>query len=91
MLKVGPGLTFALREGLFALAAIEDQLVPAGDRSHVVDEIERVMLADPGRAAPLPTTYSATATGDLWHVNQLDRDLSDSTPATTAVSIMPTV
>lgn len=41
-----------------------------------------VMLADPGRAAPLPTSYSATATGDLWHVNQLDRDLSDSTPAT---------
>ena len=26
VLKVGPGLTFALREGLFALAAIEDQL-----------------------------------------------------------------
>jgi D-tagatose-1,6-bisphosphate aldolase subunit GatZ/KbaZ len=49
VLKVGPGLTFALREGLFALAAIEDQLVPGGERSHVIDEIERVMLADPGR------------------------------------------
>jgi D-tagatose-1,6-bisphosphate aldolase subunit GatZ/KbaZ len=49
VLKVGPGLTFALREGLFALAAIEDQLVPADERSHVIDEIERVMLGDPGR------------------------------------------
>jgi D-tagatose-1,6-bisphosphate aldolase subunit GatZ/KbaZ len=49
VLKVGPGLTFALREGLFALAAIEEQLVPAALRSHLVDEIERVMLADPGR------------------------------------------
>ena len=49
VLKVGPGLTFALREGLFALASIEDQLVPGGERSQVIDEIERVMLADPGR------------------------------------------
>jgi D-tagatose-1,6-bisphosphate aldolase subunit GatZ/KbaZ len=49
VLKVGPGLTFALREGLFALAAIEDQLVPDGERSHVIDEIEHVMLADPDR------------------------------------------
>ncbi len=46
VLKVGPGLTFALREGLFALAAIEDQLVPEG-RSHLLEVIERVMLADP--------------------------------------------
>jgi D-tagatose-1,6-bisphosphate aldolase subunit GatZ/KbaZ len=49
VLKVGPGLTFALREGLFALAAIEDQLVPEEDRSHLLDVIERVMLAAPGR------------------------------------------
>ena len=27
ILKIGPGLTFALREALFALAAIEDELV----------------------------------------------------------------
>ncbi len=30
VLKVGPGLTFALREALFALAAIEDELVAGG-------------------------------------------------------------
>ena len=30
VLKVGPGLTFALREALFALAAIEDELIARG-------------------------------------------------------------
>lgn len=49
VLKVGPGLTFALREGLFALAAIEDQLVPESDRSRLVEVIEERMLASPGR------------------------------------------
>ncbi len=29
ILKVGPALTFALREALFALAAIEEEIVPA--------------------------------------------------------------
>ena len=48
VLKVGPGLTFALREGLFALAAIEDQLVADG-RSDLLAVIEQVMLADPSR------------------------------------------
>jgi D-tagatose-1,6-bisphosphate aldolase subunit GatZ/KbaZ len=47
VLKVGPGLTFALREALFALAAIEDELVPVADRSRLVDELESAMLADP--------------------------------------------
>lgn len=49
VLKVGPGLTFALREGLFALAAIEDQLVQEADRSHLLDVVERRMLAEPAR------------------------------------------
>jgi len=47
VLKVGPGLTFALREALFALAAIEDELVATDDRSDLVGVIERRMLADP--------------------------------------------
>jgi D-tagatose-1,6-bisphosphate aldolase subunit GatZ/KbaZ len=47
VLKVGPGLTFALREGLFALAAIEDELVDAADRSNLVDVVEQQMLAHP--------------------------------------------
>lgn len=48
VLKVGPGLTFAAREALFALAAIEDQLVRGGERSDLVDVLERRMLAEPG-------------------------------------------
>lgn len=47
VLKVGPGLTFALREALFALAAIEDELVPMAQRSHLVDVVDQVMLAQP--------------------------------------------
>ena len=47
VLKVGPGLTFAMREALFALAAIEDQLVPGARRSRLVDVVEEVMLAEP--------------------------------------------
>lgn len=47
ILKVGPGLTFAMREALFALAKIEDELVPA-DRSDLISVIERRMLASPG-------------------------------------------
>lgn len=48
ILKVGPGLTFALREGLFALAAIEDQLIAdPGKRSNLLEVIEGVMLAEP--------------------------------------------
>ena len=47
VLKVGPGLTFALREALFALAAIEDELLPAARRSQLVDTVERVMVAEP--------------------------------------------
>lgn len=47
ILKVGPGLTFALREALFALAAIEDELVEADDRSNLLAVLEQRMLAEP--------------------------------------------
>ena len=47
VLKVGPGLTFALREALFALAAIEDELVDASGRSDLVAVVERRMLEKP--------------------------------------------
>jgi D-tagatose-1,6-bisphosphate aldolase subunit GatZ/KbaZ len=47
VLKVGPGLTFALREALFALAAIEGELVPAPDRSWLPGVVEARMLARP--------------------------------------------
>jgi D-tagatose-1,6-bisphosphate aldolase subunit GatZ/KbaZ len=47
VLKVGPGLTFAMREALFALAAIEDELVADGQRSGLTAVVERQMLAAP--------------------------------------------
>ena len=49
VLKVGPGLTFALREALFALAAIETELVPGPDQSHLREVLEARMLAEPGQ------------------------------------------
>jgi len=47
ILKVGPALTFAMREALFALAAIEAELVPLGKRSSLPDVMETAMLHDP--------------------------------------------
>lgn len=47
ILKVGPGLTFAMREALFALAAVEAELVAPASQSRLVEVIEARMLADP--------------------------------------------
>jgi D-tagatose-1,6-bisphosphate aldolase subunit GatZ/KbaZ len=47
ILKVGPALTFALREVLFALSDIESQLMPKAQQSDLKQTIERVMLAEP--------------------------------------------
>ena len=47
VLKVGPGLTFALREALFALASIEDELVSVSERSRLVEVLEDAMVSDP--------------------------------------------
>lgn len=47
ILKVGPALTFGLREALFALDKIEEALVPEEKRAHFVDVLEEVMLANP--------------------------------------------
>jgi D-tagatose-1,6-bisphosphate aldolase subunit GatZ/KbaZ len=47
ILKVGPGLTFAMREALFGLALIEVELVPRPSRSNLIEVVERRMLADP--------------------------------------------
>jgi D-tagatose-1,6-bisphosphate aldolase subunit GatZ/KbaZ len=47
ILKVGPGVTFALREALFALADIENELVAPHRRSALRDVVESVMLAKP--------------------------------------------
>ena len=45
VLKVGPELTFAYREAVFAMADMEERL-PAAARSNIVDVIDAVMDAD---------------------------------------------
>jgi D-tagatose-1,6-bisphosphate aldolase subunit GatZ/KbaZ len=47
VLKVGPALTFAFREAAFALAAIEDELLPPSERSNLVSVLDEVMLQKP--------------------------------------------
>jgi len=47
ILKVGPGLTFALREALYGLDAIARELGGAGDGESLPAVMERLMLADP--------------------------------------------
>lgn len=51
ILKVGPGLTFAMREALFGLALIEGELLPAARRSNLIEVVEQRMLAEPAQWA----------------------------------------
>jgi D-tagatose-1,6-bisphosphate aldolase subunit GatZ/KbaZ len=53
ILKVGPALTFALREALFALSYIEDALYEqADDRSRLREVVDAAMRARPEHWAP---------------------------------------
>ena len=49
ILKVGPGLSLALREGLFALAYAERELLAAEPekQSHFIEVLDQAMVADP--------------------------------------------
>ncbi|MBQ4564227.1 MAG: class II D-tagatose-bisphosphate aldolase, non-catalytic subunit [Lachnospiraceae bacterium] len=47
ILKVGPALTYGLREALFALSMIEKELVPAEEQASFIEVLERVMLENP--------------------------------------------
>lgn len=47
ILKVGPAATFAWREALFALAAMEDELVPQAERSNLVAVLDDAMVRNP--------------------------------------------
>lgn len=49
ILKVGPALTFAYREALFALAHIEKLSVEPEKQSNLMEVIEQAMLEDPSR------------------------------------------
>ncbi len=48
ILKVGPGLTFALREALWALDAIEREWIDEAYRANLRDVVLRRMRAEPG-------------------------------------------
>lgn len=47
ILKVGPALTFAVREALEALERIEIELTPSAKRSRLAEVMELVMVEDP--------------------------------------------
>jgi D-tagatose-1,6-bisphosphate aldolase subunit GatZ/KbaZ len=47
ILKVGPELTFVMREAIFGLARIEEECIAETQRSHLRAVIERVMLDQP--------------------------------------------
>ncbi len=48
ILKVGPALTYGLREALFALSMMERELVPAGEQAYFIETLEQVMTEKPG-------------------------------------------
>lgn len=49
ILKVGPALTFALREAIFALSYIEEELLRGGSHahSHFVERLDQAMIENP--------------------------------------------
>jgi len=47
ILKVGPWLTYAFREAIFALAKIEEELFSVKERSNIRSEIESAMVENP--------------------------------------------
>jgi D-tagatose-1,6-bisphosphate aldolase subunit GatZ/KbaZ len=47
ILKVGPALTFAFREAVFALALIEEEVLAGREPSRLRQTVEEAMLADP--------------------------------------------
>jgi D-tagatose-1,6-bisphosphate aldolase subunit GatZ/KbaZ len=80
ILKVGPALTFAMREALFALAHIESELVAEQSRSNLIDVVDRRMLADPSHwqgyypeGDPIARRYSySDRLRYYWPVDEID-------------------
>ncbi|BBM67515.1 tagatose-bisphosphate aldolase subunit KbaZ [Vibrio alfacsensis] len=63
ILKVGPQLTFEMREALYGLCAIENEIIPQEERSNLRDVIESVMLANPSNWAKY---YQGTETDQKY-------------------------
>jgi D-tagatose-1,6-bisphosphate aldolase subunit GatZ/KbaZ len=47
ILKVGPALTYAMRQALFALLLIEEKMVPEENRSHLEEVLQQAMKENP--------------------------------------------
>ncbi len=47
ILKVGPALTFSYREAVFSLAMMENELINAGERSNLIEVLDRVTIQKP--------------------------------------------
>ena len=47
ILKVGPALTFTMRQAIFALERIEEESVPAATRSHLFRTLQEAMFREP--------------------------------------------
>jgi D-tagatose-1,6-bisphosphate aldolase subunit GatZ/KbaZ len=67
ILKVGPGVTFALREALWALDAIERELVPADQRANLRGVVLDCMNTDPRHWVKYYETTGETLVLDLQY------------------------
>lgn len=47
ILKVGPALTYGLREALFSLSLMEKELVPAEEQAYLIEALEHSMIDNP--------------------------------------------
>lgn len=47
ILKVGPALTYGMREALFALSMMEKELVPPDEQAYLIETLEHVMTDNP--------------------------------------------
>lgn len=47
IIKVGPALTYAVREGLYALSMMEKELIPEEKRANFIEVLEKVMKENP--------------------------------------------
>ena len=79
ILKVGPALTYGLREALFSLSMMEKELVPEEKRANFIETLDAVMLAS------LQTGRSTiTAMRSIWH--SAASTATPTAPATTSAS-----
>jgi D-tagatose-1,6-bisphosphate aldolase subunit GatZ/KbaZ len=73
ILKVGPGLTFAMREALYGLDLIASELDANYPGRALADAMEAVMLAEPGAWQPYYAGGSETEQRVLRHYSYSDR------------------